>query len=296
MADLEHVLGCYPVAAALSKARFPIMLFSIALACVPVLPNPLQAQQTTKVTATKAATPPETVGKANQVRNTVTASLDARKLAVSDPVYGSEIISASERSHGEILLNDDSKVIVGENSEISLDDFVIGANGFDSATLNVAKGAFRFISGNSPKGTFKIKTPLSTIGVRGTVFDVYVGEGGVTNVVLLQGAVRVCSTNNKCLTAERSCDIIEVRSADEISEQPFLKGRGRSAQEERQQFSLLLDQNRFDRRFRAPTAVCNARAAQQLQDNGAGEKGDDNSGQTGGEGGGGRSAQPPGKN
>ncbi len=270
-------MGCQPAPFEYSNVRLKLFgALAIAAVSLMVMPSTIRAQQSKSVPAQKASTQRETVGKANQIRNSVTASLDARKLAISDPVYGSEIISASERSHGEIILNDNSKVIVGENSEISLDDFVIGDAGFESATLNVAKGAFRFISGNSPKGTFKIKTPLSTIGVRGTVFDVYVGEGGVTNVVLLQGAVQVCTTANRCLIADRSCDIIQVRSPEEIDEQPFLKAAGRSAQQERSLFGLLVDQNRFDRRFRATTATCNARTAQQLQDNG-GRTGSDGS-------------------
>jgi hypothetical protein len=209
----------------------------------------------------QAAHAAETVGAAVKIRNTVQASLENRNLAVQDPVYASEVVSAAAQSHGEIILNDDSKVIVGENSEIRLDDFVISDGSFKKATINVAKGAFRFISGNSAKGTFNIKTPLSNIGIRGTVFDVYVGEGGVTSVVLLSGAVRVCTLGNRCLIAERSCDIIEVRSRSDITAQPFLRSNARTPAQEQQAFNLLSGQNRFDRRFRANTVACSARAA-----------------------------------
>jgi hypothetical protein len=209
----------------------------------------------------QAAHAAETVGAAAKIRNTVQASLENRNLAVKDPVFASEVVSAAAQSHGEIILNDDSKVIVGENSEIRLDDFVISEGSFQKATINVAKGAFRFISGNSAKGTFNIKTPLSNIGIRGTVFDVYVGDGGVTSVVLLSGAVRVCTLANRCLLAERSCDIIEVRSRTDIEAQPFLRSNARTPAQEQQAFNLLSAQNRFDRRFRANTATCNARAA-----------------------------------
>lgn len=207
------------------------------------------------------------VGKASRVQNEVTASLGERRLKTADPVHGSEFVRAGERSFGELLLNDDSKVLVGENAEISLDDFVVGASGFESATLSVARGAFRFISGNSAKGAFTVKTPLSTIGVRGTIFDVYVSETGVTNVVLLRGVVRVCSLNNSCLTADRSCDIIEVRSPDEVEQKPFLRSASRTAAQERDEFNLLSKQGRFERRWRAPTVSCNSRAALELQQN-----------------------------
>lgn len=281
-------MGRIIVASWPSSNPFVSLLKLLAFGSAIALSSGAHAQQTPATAKKGGIAAPQAVGKANQIRNTVLASVDERKLAVSDPVYGAEVIKAAERSHGELILNDNSNIVVGENSEISLDDFVVSAGGFESATLNVVKGGFRFISGDSAKGTFTIKTPLSTIGVRGTTFDVYVGEGGVTNVVLLQGAVTVCTTNSKCILADRSCDIIEVRSPDEIAEQPFLKGPGRSGQAERQLFGLLFDQNRFDRRFRAPTAVCNSRAAQELQNNGSESHGDDS-------GGGGRGQQSPDK-
>ena len=93
----------------------------------------------------------EAVGKSVKIVNTVNASIGNRQLAPADPVFISEQIEAALQSHGEILLNDNSKVIVGENSVVSLDDFVVGAKGFDSGTFNVAKGAFRLVTGNSKR-------------------------------------------------------------------------------------------------------------------------------------------------
>ncbi len=236
----------------------------VAVAVSALWPETSMAQSPTPASATSAAV---AVGKASRIQNEVTASAGERRLKASDPVFESEFVRAGQRSFGELLLNDDSKVLVGENAEISLDDFVVGGTGFESATLNVAKGAFRFISGNSAKGTFTVKTPLSTIGVRGTIFDVYVGEGGVTNVVLLRGVVRVCSLNNSCLTASRSCDIIEVRSPQEVERKPFLRSASRTAAQERTDFNLLSKQGRFERRWRAPTVSCTSRAALELQQN-----------------------------
>lgn len=214
----------------------------------------------------------EKLGEAAVIRNTVTGappSGDKRNLSVADPVYEAELITAAAGSHGELRLNDDSLVIVGENSSIALDDFVVSENGFSSATLNVAKGAFRFITGDSPKGAFKIQTPLSTIGVRGTAFDVYVDEAsGNTRVVLFRGAVRVCTRGQSCLLATRSCDIIEVRSNSDIERIPFLRSRDRSRREEAAQYNLTEQQSRFQRRWRVPTIACTSRAAIQAQPQG----------------------------
>lgn len=197
------------------------------------------------------------VGQSVRIKNQVNASINNRSLAPRDPVFTSESISASTNSHGEILLNDRSKVLVGENSSISLDDFVVGSSGFSNGTIKVAKGAFRFITGNSKKGAFKVETPVSTIGVRGTVFDVYVQPDGNTQVILFRGEVEVCSSSN-CVVTNRPCDIIDVDSA-QASEADYLRSRDR--QVENDFFNLTDRQNRFQRGWRAPTLTCAARAA-----------------------------------
>jgi hypothetical protein len=197
------------------------------------------------------------VGKSVRIKNQVSASIGARNLKPRDPVFASEQIRAGEASHGEILLSDRSKVLVGENSVISLDDFITGSRGFSSGTIKVAKGAFRFITGNSEKGSMKVETPKSTIGVRGTVFDVYVTDSGETRVLLFQGEVEVCSRTN-CITTSNACDVVEVNDSG-AQELPYLRSGNRD--EENASYKLTTLQGRFQLGWRAPTFPCAVRAA-----------------------------------
>ncbi|MBL4890442.1 MAG: FecR domain-containing protein [Rhizobiaceae bacterium] len=211
-------------------------------------------------TALAAAEP---VGSAITIRQNVIGfgANGPRDLRVSDAVYRNEEISASIKSHGELELSDGSKIIVGENSIVLLDDFVLGDGGFKSGTIKVVKGAFRFVTGSSKKGTFTVTTPLATIGVRGTFFDVYVG-GGKETVVLFRGEVRVCSRFG-CQIARRSCDVIEISSAGIVEKAPFL-GSSRANSSERD-YNLVNNQGRFTKPLRAPKVLCNARAAMESQ-------------------------------
>lgn len=186
----------------------------------------------------------------------------ARDLHVSDAVYRNEEISAAGKSHGELELSDGSKIIVGENSIVLLDDFVLGDNGFKSGTIKVVKGAFRFVTGSSKKGAFTVTTPMATIGVRGTFFDVYVG-GGKETVVLFRGEVRVCS-GSSCQIARRACDVIEINSAGSVEKAPFL-GSSKANSSERN-YNLVENQGRFTKPLRAPKILCNARAAMEVHD------------------------------
>ena len=206
----------------------------------------------------------QSVGVAKRIQNDVTGSSDHRKLAKQDSVYRSESISAGSNSFGEIELSDGAKVLVGENSQVSLDDFVVSGGSFNRAGIKVAKGAFRFISGNSRKGAFNLRTPLSTIGVRGTIFDVYVRDGGATDVVLLRGRVDVCGRAGSCAVVDKPCDIVSVGRNGRVNREPFLRSPERSRLEEIRRFPLLNLQWRFSRGYHAPTATCNDRAARLL--------------------------------
>jgi len=199
----------------------------------------------------------EEVGTSVRVVNTVTGSIGQRQLSNSDPVFESERISAANDSHGEIRLSDNSKVLVGENSVISLDDFVVGSTGFESGTIRIAKGAFRFISGDSKKGAFSVRTPVSTIGTKGTIFDVYITEDGTVQHILFQGAIEVCS-GGSCLTIDRPCDIIESTS-NSIEQKSYFGSIGNEDDEDGQVLAFL--QGRFSAPWRVATFGCSIRAA-----------------------------------
>lgn len=201
----------------------------------------------------------EPVGSATLIKKNVIGfgTKGARDLHASDAVYRNEEISAASKSHGELELSDGSKIIVGENSVVLLDDFVLGKKGFKSGTIKVVRGAFRFITGSSKKGAFTVTTPMATIGVRGTFFDVYV-ERGKESVVLFRGEVNVC-TNSGCQVASRACDVVEINSAGVVEKAPFL-GSNRANSAERD-YNLVENQRRFSRPLRAPRVLCSARAA-----------------------------------
>ena len=147
-----------------------------------------------------AAAPPE-IGDTVAVKNDVTAETpDAkRKLEKGAKVFQDEILVTSDTATAEIELLDKTKLAVGSSARIVLDKFVYDANAAPgSISINLSKGAFRFITGASPKAAYEIKTPTATMGVRGTVFDVFVADNGETVVLLHEGGVDVCSAPGSC--------------------------------------------------------------------------------------------------
>jgi hypothetical protein len=89
-------------------------------------------------------------------------------LMPANPVYSGDRIVTGQVGNAQIRFRDDTKLVVGPNSMLLIDAFVFNKD--DTArqvSISALKGAFRFISGNSPKDVYKITTPTATIGIRG---------------------------------------------------------------------------------------------------------------------------------
>ena len=139
----------------------------------------------------QAAAPIE-VGTTAKVINIVKAKTLNRRLKLGDKVVYRETVSTGERSAVEIRLIDQSMLVMGELSELILDSMVYDPNrGIVEGTIEVIKGVFRF-SSSGVKMNVSINTPFATIGVRGTVFDVYTDEEAM-QVAVAEGAVEVTS-------------------------------------------------------------------------------------------------------
>ncbi len=166
--------------------------------------------------STLASMSEEQVGQATLIKTSVTGSGGA--LAVQSPVYKDERIRTSQSGLGEFRFMDGTKFAVGGNSSVVIDRFVYDSTKtFDKLTLNAARGSFRWISGKSKSEAYQIVTPAGTIGIRGTRLDIFVGAGGLTSVVLLDGAARFCTATG-CQDLRRRCDVVVATPGGGVSE------------------------------------------------------------------------------
>ncbi len=138
---------------------------------------------------------PARIGDASKVINNVTDKIGSRTVRVlgGDTVFRDQRILTKSKNSAQFRFLDDTYLAVGENASIILDRFVYaGTPPSGEVTLTLTKGAFRFITGKLPSRNYRINTPTGVIGVRGTMFDVYVGARGETLLVLLDGTVQFC--------------------------------------------------------------------------------------------------------
>jgi hypothetical protein len=92
------------------------------------------------------------------------------------PVNGESVFegdTATTFAHGEIHLQmaDGAALIVRENSKVTIAEYVADGGDADRSLIDLARGALRSITGwigQYNRANYKIRTPLVTIGVRGT--------------------------------------------------------------------------------------------------------------------------------
>ncbi len=109
------------------------------------------------------------------------------------------------------MLRDDTKLALGPGSRLLLDKFVYDPDISGGAiVLDLVRGTFRFITGIAAKPAYVIRTPTASITVRGTIFDVFVQASGLAWLLLIEGAVEVCTENGKCLVDDEPGKLIRI--------------------------------------------------------------------------------------
>ena len=147
-----------------------------------------------------------------------------RVLAVEAPVFSGDKIVTGPIGEAQIKFRDNTRLVVGPNSMMTIDAFVFSENGTaQKFSINVARGAFRFITGTGPKKAYSINTPTATIGVRGTELDFLVERvTGDTQVLTLGGQTRTCpkvidpltGKRKPCILSANPCGLTIVENQD----------------------------------------------------------------------------------
>jgi len=91
-----------------------------------------------------------------------------RLIELQGAVFMGDEIVASPNGLAQIKFIDNTRLVVGPNSRLTIDTFVFNADlTAQKVVVTMVKGSFRFISGNSAPGAYTLRTPSSTIGIRG---------------------------------------------------------------------------------------------------------------------------------
>jgi hypothetical protein len=165
------------------------------------------------------AAPADPIGSAVVVVNRVTAALatETRTLSTGDGVNQNEIIEVGSDGSSELKLRDATKLALGPGSRLTLDKFVYDPEQTGgSIVLSLTKGAFRFITGVAAKPAYLIRVPAASITVRGTIFDVFVEEGGASWLLLHEGGVRICNDRGTCRVHDEPGKLVRITEEGDV--------------------------------------------------------------------------------
>ena len=230
----------------LSRVATAVML-ALSVCCV------LQTEAHAK-SGTAAGVDPEATAQTGSSVRTLTVG--------SDISVGDRVITGAT-GQVQILFSDDTRMVVGPDSSLLIQDYLLrGDNTVSKFAVKALGGTFRFITGKSPKEAYTINTPAGTIGVRGSAADIAIDrESGVVSVVRLEGKIILCpydlSTPDhpvklKCVVLTQVCSTGEIPPASDAHiieiEADRLKRTG-------DLFPYIESQTNLLSRFRVPYAT-----------------------------------------
>ena len=137
------------------------------------------------VTAVHAEGKP--VGKVLLASGEVTAvdsNGEHRVLKRRSKVFVGDTLKTGLESQVQLRMKDGAILAIGANAEFIVKSYSYKAKGDakDEAVMTLVKGGLRTITGKIDKGGYTMETSVSTLGIRGTVYDVYISpvDGSVT--------------------------------------------------------------------------------------------------------------------
>lgn len=141
---------------------------------------------------------------------TLERSGQAVSLRVGQSVESGDVISTDRRGQVQLLFNDDTRIAVGPNSSMAVDDIRFKQNGkARKFAVSAVAGGFRFLSGTSARSAYAISTPTATMGIRGTAFDFVVRNTDGTDLVIFSGLVSMCGGGG-CYQVTGGCDAVRL--------------------------------------------------------------------------------------
>ncbi|PXA98887.1 hypothetical protein DMC47_05905 [Nostoc sp. 3335mG] len=129
-----------------------------------------------------------------------------RILEVGADISLGEQVVTGPSGQVQVVFSDGTRLVVGPGSALLIESYLFNGNTADKFAINALAGSFRFISGNSPKSAYSIRTPTASIAIRGTKFDFNVTRRR-TDVLLYEGAVQLCAAGGDCAELVARCHL-----------------------------------------------------------------------------------------
>ena len=108
----------------------------------------------------------QTVGRTTSVKPGVFRN--TAPTIVGAPVAQNDLMNTDEQGRTNLQFVDRSTLDIGPGSDVRIDRFVYNPNRTTAGTtISLVKGVMRYDSRGAPGGAVQVRTPTSTLGIRG---------------------------------------------------------------------------------------------------------------------------------
>lgn len=166
------------------------------------------------------------VGDVTRARGNVAGLFQSlpRTLGVGSDVKFLDTILTGDNTRVEIVLIDDSQLSIGDNSELTIDEMIYQPGKQGTGVLTLTKGVFRMVSGKLNKndgGTMILKTPIATIGVRGTDFWGYQDKNKLTMALIDHGSIEITGADGVKVVLDTPLQAVVLERGQPTPQTPF---------------------------------------------------------------------------
>ncbi len=198
----------------------------------------------------------DVVGEVVTVREGAQLQRDGRRFAISPEIsiLSGDTIVTNRTGAVQLVFRDNTRVVVGPSSQFVATDIQIRRNGrAQKFAINTVGGTFRFLSGDSAKRVYELRTPTATMGIRGTNFDFAIERETNTTLVTFAGEVQMCGAGRRCYAISGSCATVRAGRQGINPEPVEQDAKVRLLQ---QQFPFTQSQSGLGRSFRTSLVGC----------------------------------------
>ena len=169
-----------------------------------------------------AAGAQQRIGVASMAKNEVAGTIagQTRVIGTGAQIFQNEVVTTGANSSAQLLFRDQTTLTLGSNARMTLDRFVYNpSTRTGDIAIDVAEGAFRFMSGDAESQSYKIQTLTATTAVRGTIIAGYVSLATrQVVIILIEGS---CDVSTPTETVSLSPGDYVVINADGSISGPF---------------------------------------------------------------------------
>ena len=127
-----------------------------------------------------------------------------RDLKRRSAIFATDTVATFSGSKTQLRFTDGSMVSLAENSLFKIEEYQFGGDG-EKAVYSLLKGGLQTITGaigHTTKQDYTLKTPVATIGIRGTFYQVFVtADGGLVGFVK-EGGIVVENSNGDTVSIQ----------------------------------------------------------------------------------------------